>query len=95
MARRYCEGVLGNLCSDCRMFFSRMHSARYRPLHTTSKSSTVTCRGGGAEGNHTAGTQVCPRNTPWCTQVEGDFGHGKINVKNWFGLEGIVNLILF
>lgn len=88
MVRRYCEGVLGNLCSDCCMFFSRMHSARYRPLHTTSKSSTVTCKGGDAEGNHTAGHR-CVQETPQCTQVEGDFGHGKINVKKWFRLEGI------
>ena len=33
--------------------------------------------------------------TPWCTQVEGDFGHSKVNVKKWFGLEWILNTILF
>lgn len=56
MLRRYWDGVRGNLCSDCCMFFSRMHRARYRPLQTTSKSSTVTCRRAVAEHKPTIGT---------------------------------------
>ena len=44
MFRKYLEGVLGNLWNDFCMYFSRMHSALYRPLQTISKSSTVTCQ---------------------------------------------------